>query len=561
MANLAHFQQLMFRPLYWFSSPAGPDRARSLAYPPVYSVDDRTVTITLKPGRWSDGTSIVNTNVMFWLNLLHAEPANWGGYQPGGDAIPDDLASVTEHSTNQVTLTLTHRVNPTWFTDNQLSQLTPLPLSWDRTSSARAPGSGGCAHGLYATVDNQCANVYRYLAQQAGYSPTRPTATNRLLSSYATNPLWQTVDGPWHLVAFSASGTATFAPNASYSGGRRPTLARFTEQAFGSGSAEYAALSAGSLGVGYLPASQPPGATAHPLQPGSNPVSGYTLAPHYAASIAYTAYNFHSNGDGGAAGAILSQVYVRQALQELVDQPQVISTVLRGYGLPGYGPLPVTASPAPSQANPFPPNPKAAAALLGAHGWHVAAGGTSTCAAPGTGTGQCGAGIPAGARLAFTFAYPANTPLVAALVSALSSQWSQAGVSVTPSAVSPSSLAAATAPCPQGCPWELATSGAGWLFSPDHYPSGESLFSTGAVGNAGGYSDPTADSLIDATTTAPPSAAPGALAAYQRYLARQLPVGFAPAPATSLTEVRQGLSGVVPQNPYTQLTPEDWRSS
>ena len=51
--------------------------------------------------------------------------------------------------------------------------------------------------------------------------------------------------------------------------------------------------------------------------------------------------------------------------------------------------------------NPFPYSVSAAGNLLKSHGWNVVPGGISTCAKPGTGAGQCGAGMPAGTKLTF----------------------------------------------------------------------------------------------------------------------------------------------------------------
>ena len=53
---------------------------------------------------------------------------------------------------------------------------------------------------------------------------------------------------------------------------------------------------------------------------------------------------------------------------------------------------------------PFPYSPAKAVALLTAHGWKVVPNGTTTCAKPGTGAGECGAGIPAGTPISFVWA-------------------------------------------------------------------------------------------------------------------------------------------------------------
>ena len=56
----------------------------------------------------------------------------------------------------------------------------------------------------------------------------------------------------------------------------------------------------------------------------------YTIAPLYTWSINYFPYNFNSTGDGGNAGKIFSQLYVRQAIQYLVNQPLYISKISQG---------------------------------------------------------------------------------------------------------------------------------------------------------------------------------------------------------------------------------------
>ena len=89
-------------------------------------------------------------------------------------------------------------------------------------------------------------------------------------------------------------------------------------------------------------------------------------------------------------------------------------------------------------------------------------------------------------------------------------------------------------PCPSGCSWELENWGAGWIFSPDYYPTGEELFQTGAGSNSGSYSDPTNDANIVATNT---TQAP--LTPYENYLAQQLPVVFQPNAGNPITSTRR----------------------
>ena len=109
-------------------------------------------------------------------------------------------------------------------------------------------------------------------------------------------------------------------------------------------------------------------------------------------------------------GAMLRQLYIRQAMEDLINRPQIVSKVYNGYADPGNGPVPVRrsrtwASPLEKSGGPYPYSPSAAVALLKAHGWKVVPGGVSTCQSPGTGPSQCGAGIAAGEQLAFQLAY------------------------------------------------------------------------------------------------------------------------------------------------------------
>jgi peptide/nickel transport system substrate-binding protein len=113
-------------------------------------------------------------------------------------------------------------------------------------------------------------------------------------------------------------------------------------------------------------------------------------------------------------------------------------------------------------------------------------------------------------------------------------------------------------PCDAGrpdCNWEMANWGGGWVFAPDYYPTGEQIFATGAGSNQGNFSDPKLDELISATQY---SDSPGAMQAYAQYGSQTLPVIWTPNNDYQLTEIANNLKGVIPQNPYLNITPEDW---
>jgi peptide/nickel transport system substrate-binding protein len=258
------------------------------------------------------------------------------------------------------------------------------------------------------------------------------------------------------------------------------------------------------------------------------------------------------------AGKIIQQLYFRQALQTLVDQPDIINKVFKGYGYPQYGPIPPTPPTYLSSAaksNPYPYNPTAAKALLSSHGWKVVPGGTDTCVKPGTAADECGSGIPAGTPLTFNLQFATGITTQTDAANDEVSSWDSAGIHINETTSTFDTVignATACTPSPS-CTWEMEDWAGEWVYSPDVYPTGEELFATGAVSNYGSYSNATADALIHDTdfTTAP-------LTNYENFLVKNLPVIYLPAQVQSLTEIQNNLRGVTPQNIFSALTPEDW---
>jgi peptide/nickel transport system substrate-binding protein len=559
--NVNEFQYLMFRPLYWFGARGTPElnQGLSLASAPQYSSTMTSVTVTLKPWHWSDGETITAQDVLFWMNLLHAEKTNWGAYVPNGNDLPDNVRNVTVTGTSQLTFTLTGTVAPNWFTDSQLSQITPLPIAWDKTSLTAPAGSGGCSAAAYGTADTACRDVYSFLTLEAGYDPTDAVLGGQMLYEYAKNPLWQVVDGPWRLASFDPYGRVTLVPNRSYSGPDKPTITRFQEVPFGTYGQEYGALRQGTVSVGYLRVTDVDQSTANALVGGPNNANdgNYQIIPQYPWEITYFPYNFDSEGDQGAAGSIFHQLYVRQAIQLLVNQPGLIRALGHGYGVGTYGPVPIQPRSAFAssleKSNPYPYNPREARTLLADHGWKRSPGG-SLCVRPGTATNECGVGILGGARLRFELQYAAGSGLLADTLQREHASWAQAGIDVILEAKPFESVVNNSSPCPNGCSWQLEDPGTSWEFFPEIYPSGENLFATGAFANFGDYSDPTTDSDIAASENSTVG-----LTQYQNYVATQLPVVFEPDYAAELVEVQNGLQGVAPLNVFGSLLPENWR--
>ena len=563
VSNINQFQFLMYRPLYWFGNGTSPNLnpSLSLASNPTYSNNNTTVVVKLKNYKWSNGESVTAQDIMFWMNMLHADKENWADYSSG--ALPDNLKSVTVDSPTQVTFTLTSSANPYWFTYNELSQITPMPVAWDIAATGAAPGSGGCSAAAYGTADAKCDAVYNFLSKQAGYDPANPEGTNNSLSTYATNPIWQVVDGPWKLTKFDSSGNITMVPNKTYSGPVKPTISQFKEVPFTTDSAEFNALVSGSIDVGYLPAQNITSPTSDPLNPSENNsrLSGnYNIYASPSWAVNYFPYNFNSNANSGNAGPIINQLYFRQAMQTLVDQPLYIKKISKGYGIPTYGPVPVAPknsfASSYEKSNPYPYNPGKAKSLLSSHGWKVVPNGTSTCQNPGTGSNQCGKGIAKGAKLAFNLEYASGSTSLTQLMNAEKSSWAQAGINITLNSASFNTVLGNAVPCSStesACSWTLENWGGGWIFAPDYYPTGEAIFQTNAGSNSGDYSNTTNDNNIQKTISTNQS-----LTQYENYLAKQLPVVWQPN-SVAVVEVKKSLKNVAPFDPLQQLTPERWR--
>jgi len=573
--NGAQFQVLMYRPLYWFGngSSATLNTALSLASIPHYEKDNTVAVLDVKHWKWSDGEPVDAADVLFWINMLRAVPTGWAAYIPGD--FPDNVTNAIVTGKYQLTLDLNHAYSPTWFTSNELSQITPLPEAWDITHVGAAPGSGRCATASYRSIvingttsaplsasAKDCAAVYDFLSREAGYNPTNPSATDAsALSSYGTNPLWQVVDGPWHLVSLSSTGRAVFEPNPHYSGPDRPRISKFIELPFTSAIAEYNALLAGAVDVGYLPSSEITSSAPSPGTAGANNpglAGAYHLEVGVPWAINYFVLNYNSTGDGGVAGRIFRQLYFRQALQSLVSQRTYIDKIYKNYAVPTYGPVPTTPPTWASsleRSDLYPYSPHRAASLLSSHGWHVVRNGVSSCIRPGTGADECGGGIPRGALLSFNLFYASGTPTLTQLMDDEAAAWAQAGIKVSLSEKGSNAVLGDATACATGCSWEMANWGTtfAWSYDPDYYPTGGEIFGTGAGLNQGSYNSSTNDINLERAHT---TASSQSLYTYEDYLARQLPVIWQPVVA-NLAEVKDGLQ-IGPLNPVYELTPESW---
>src|SRR5262249_18432732 len=133
-------------------------------------------------------------------------------------------------------------------------------------------------------------------------------------SSWNSDPLWHVVDGPFHLRSHNpATGDTVMVKNAKYTGPDRARVAGFELLSFTSNAAETAALLAGQLSYGYLPVTSL-GLKSRLIH------QGYYLAPWVTLGIGWQYLNYTDS----KVGPILKHLYIRQAMQHLVDQTQII---------------------------------------------------------------------------------------------------------------------------------------------------------------------------------------------------------------------------------------------
>jgi len=556
VANASSFQALMFRPLYWLgkNGGAGIDSTLSIANTPVFSAHDRVVTIKLKPYHWSNGAPVTARDVEFMFNLVKANKKDWEQYSPG--SFPDTVLSAVAVNSSTLKLKLNKSWNPTWFLYTQLTQLEAWPVAWDiKAFPAGVTATSGQLSAHPKTLpDSSPAGaraVAKFLEGQA-----------KNTANYVKSPLWTIVDGPWKLTTFANTGLAQFTRNSHYGGPTKNQATTFTEVPFTSESAEFNELlssrgsgsvssgnSTNQLSVGYIP----PSDLSQQTRVTQN---GYGLHTQYGFGFDFFVINMQNK----SVGPILRQLYIRQALQHLVDQPTWIKTFMGGIGVPVYGPVPLkptnTYLGTHKLANPYPFSLSAATALLRAHGWTVHAGGKTTCATP----AKCGAGIKRGMSLTFSLLYNSGDSALSEQMSSLASNANRVGITINLSSGPFSQVTGAVVPiCVPGnasthCAWQMLDWG-GWYYTA--YPSGEQLFATGANGNYGGWNSKTTNRLINRVETAPGLQSAAALYAYDKNIADNLPAMIFMPFASTRVAAATDLHGYSP-SPFGLLDPENW---
>jgi peptide/nickel transport system substrate-binding protein len=527
-------ENALWPPLYFEGDGASPtvDYTLSLAYPPVYSNNNKTVTIKLRHYLWSDGQPVTTRDIEFAVNIFKAGKSDIATYIPGD--FPDNIASIDYVSPTEFVIHVTKSYSQQWFTDNELTQLVPLPQqTWDRLSTTGKVGN-------YDLTAAGAKRVFTFLYDQS-----------KELSTYTTSPLWKTVDGPYTLTGYnSATGRTVLSANNKYTGPNKSRLSQIVLDTFTSYTAEVDELRSGDLDYGYIPYSD------LGLK-GYFESHGYTVQAWLPNDTQYAELGWTSK----TYGPLVGQLYIRQALQHVVNEPLYLKTTFQGLGLLTYGPvpnLPGSSLVSPElRSDPDPYSIGGARSLLSSHGWKVGSSGYFVCHKPGTASNECGAKISAGEQLTLLMDYSTGDITLAAQSLAFQTAAKSAGIDIKLDPLSATTMISADGVCPPGpCNYAIAIYPLWFsLFSGSGtYPTNDSNFGKGNYWG-GGYYSPAAQALMEAAET---HTGLSSLYADENYLSRQIVALWFPTGANQISVVKNSLKGWTPQPPFGYALPENW---
>ncbi len=308
--NANQLMDMLYPTMYMYGNNYRPtvDYANSVAQPPATSNGGKTFTIKLNSWKWSNGEQVTSRDLVFWMNVLKASPSTeWCGYAPG--YFPDNVVSYSAPNPTTFTITFNKVYDPEWILYSELSQITPMPLAWDRTSLSQKAPTTDNGH-LPDTTKAGAAAVYAFLDKQS-----------KDLGSWGTSPLWSVVDGPFKLQNLTSDGEATFVPNSSYSGTPKPTISKLVELPFTSEAAIYNTIRSGgpnAITVSSIPAQYAP-------QDNALAAEGYTVNKAASYSFNYFPLNLNSNAPtspGGATDPVHLPADVLPASPAAPDRPE-----------------------------------------------------------------------------------------------------------------------------------------------------------------------------------------------------------------------------------------------
>jgi len=300
---------------------------------------------------------------------------------------------------------------------------------------------------------------------------------------------------------------------------------------------------------------------ATPGQEAGLKAQGYNIVPWYVWGWNYWPVDFAQP----TTGPLFKQLYVRQALQDLIAQAEWIKQFLHGVGTVESGAVPTnfkTPFAGPAQRHlVYHYSPSAARKLLTSHGWKISSGAADVCVKPGTGANECGAGIKGGATLSFNLLYSSGIPALAQESVAFQTSASSVGIHVSLTSRPYDTVFADYFSClgkpASSCNWDMINSQVsdfyGWY--PDYYPVGAANWVTGALFNGQQYSNPTMNRLLEAAHRGTGLAS---LYRAEAYVSKELPELWVPNSAYQISAISKKLHVPMPQGSMTNIYPESW---
>jgi peptide/nickel transport system substrate-binding protein len=275
---------LIFMQLIWISPDHTVDYSRSLISAVTTPDQGTTYQITLRPWHWSDGVPVTAADVLYTFNLAKQLGGTWTAFGTGG--MPTIIKSFTITDPTHFTITLTRRVNPTWFILNGLQTLQPVP-----------------------------AHVWGHYNQ------------DQIWQNQSSPAFFRVVDGPLYVSKLFVGQDAVFLPNPAYEG---PKLhfSRLIIKFMNSEDSELQAVESGDLDMANIP---------FPLFDMAKNLPGLRVV----SLPALYGFNELIPNLANPTSPYFADVRVRQAMADAISQPQIIALAMHGHGDEIHSAVPV----------------------------------------------------------------------------------------------------------------------------------------------------------------------------------------------------------------------------
>jgi peptide/nickel transport system substrate-binding protein len=420
----------------------------------------------LRSWHWSDGVPVSAADVVYSFGIIKAlDGATVGN---GSNGFPGIIRTLTALDATHLKIELNRRANPSWFAANCLDHLIPVPQhDWSR-----------------------------YDIDQLWQAQTTPA-------------FFSVIDGPLRVARLDPDQDAVFIPNPAYEG-TKMHFQRLIFPFLDNNNAGVQGVASGDLDFAGL---------ANDLWKAAQNLPGTYLVAQPAIGWSNIVLNFRN-----PATPFFDDVRVRQAMEDSIDQSDMIKVVFHGTGSPVYAPLPALPlallSPEFRSGNlPVGYDRSSARKLLEQAGYRP---------------GPDGVMRKDGHSLTFVMLYGAGDSDELQETEFVQANLRQTGIDMRVRSIEFDQMLALLDGPPAG--WQAALVN----IAGGSYPSGATLFATGGAENFGGYSDEKMDALIEASEY---DTGLDGLFAYEDYIISQQPSITFASPA-NMVLVRDRLRGV-----------------